>query len=362
MYNQAFLFCEKVKERLCSQDDYQAFLKCLNMFSNGIIQRKDLQNLVSDVLGKFPDLMDEFNQFFERCESIDGFQHLAGVMSKSRQQSPSFLSMSILFSFFSYVIGIEITLPGTLAAESLGSEENLSRSVKGEEKDREHKRDVEAAKEKERSKDKYMGKSIQELDLSDCERCTPSYRLLPPDYPIPSVRHRQKSGAAVLNDHWVSVTSGSEDYSFKHMRRNQYEESLFRCEDDRFELDMLLESVGSAAKSAEELLNIIIDKKISFEGSFRIEDHFTALNLRCIERLYGDHGLDVTDLIRKNPAAALPVILTRLKQKQDEWTKCREGFNVVWADVYAKNHYKSLDHRSFYFKQQDSKNLSAKGK
>lgn len=48
------------------------------------------------------------------------------------------------------------------------------------------------------------------------------------------MRHRQKSGAAVLNDHWVSVTSGSEDYSFKHMRRNQYEESLFRCEDDRF--------------------------------------------------------------------------------------------------------------------------------
>ncbi|KAL1205946.1 Paired amphipathic helix protein Sin3-like 2 [Cardamine amara subsp. amara] len=326
MYNQAFVFCEKVKERLCSQDDYQTFLKCLNIFSNGIIQKKDLQNLVSDLLGKFPDLMDEFNQFFERCESIDGFQHLAGVMSK----------------------------------KSLSSEEHLSRSMKGEEKEREHKRDAEAAKEKERSKDKYMGKSIQELDLSACERCTPSYRLLPSDYPIPSVCHRQESGAAVLNDHWVSVTSGSEDYSFKHMRRNQYEESLFRCEDDRFELDMLLESVGSAAKSAEELLNIIIEKKISFEGSFRIEDHFTALNLRCIERLYGDHGLDVTDLIRKNPAAALPVILTRLKQKQDEWTKCREDFNVVWADVYAKNHYKSLDHRSFYFKQQDSKNLSAK--
>ncbi|KAL0681063.1 hypothetical protein Bca4012_047910 [Brassica carinata] len=123
---------------------------------------------------------------------------------------------------------------------------------------------------------------------------------------------------------------------------------------------MLLESVGSAAKSVEDLLNTIIEKKISFEGSFRVEDHFTALNLRCIERLYGDHGLDVTDLIRKNPAAALPVILTRLKQKQDEWTKCREDFNVVWKDVYAKNHYKSLDHRSFYFKQQDSKNLSAK--
>ncbi|ESQ49942.1 hypothetical protein EUTSA_v10019899mg [Eutrema salsugineum] len=326
MYNQAFVFCEKVKERLCSQDDYQTFLKCLNIFSNGIIQRKDLQNLVSDLLGKFSDLMDEFNQFFERCESIDGFQHLAGVMSK----------------------------------KSFSSEEQLSRSTKVDEKETEHKSDLEAVKETEKYKEEYMGKSIQELDLSDCECCTPSYRLLPPNYPIPTASQKSKLGAEVLNDHWVSVTSGSEDYSFKHMRRNQYEESLFRCEDDRFELDMLLESVCSAARSAENLLNIIIEKKITFSGSFRIKDHFTALNLRCIERLYGDHGLDVIDVLHKNPATALPVILTRLKQKQDEWKKCREDFDKVWAKVYAKNHYKSLDHRSFYFKQQDSKNLCAK--
>ncbi|KAL9827233.1 Paired amphipathic helix protein Sin3-like 1 [Arabidopsis thaliana] len=327
MYKQAFVFCEKVKDRLCSQDDYQTFLKCLNIFSNGIIQRKDLQNLVSDLLGKFPDLMDEFNQFFERCESItDGFQRLAGVMSKK------------LFS----------------------SEEQLSRPMKVEEKESEHKPELEAVKETEQCKKEYMGKSIQELDLSDCECCTPSYRLLPADYPIPIASQRSELGAEVLNDHWVSVTSGSEDYSFKHMRRNQYEESLFRCEDDRFELDMLLESVSSAARSAESLLNIITEKKISFSGSFRIEDHFTALNLRCIERLYGDHGLDVIDILNKNPATALPVILTRLKQKQGEWKKCRDDFDKVWANVYAKNHYKSLDHRSFYFKQQDSKNLSAK--
>ncbi|CAI7917406.1 unnamed protein product, partial [Closterium sp. NIES-53] len=45
--------------------------------------------------------------------------------------------------------------------------------------------------------------------------------------------HRTELGMKVLNDVWVSVTSGSEDYSFTHMRKNQYEESLFRCEDDR---------------------------------------------------------------------------------------------------------------------------------
>ncbi|KAI4389240.1 hypothetical protein MLD38_001488 [Melastoma candidum] len=324
MYGEGFIFCDKVKERLGSADDYQAFLKCLHMYSNGIIKRNDLQVLVTDLLGKYPDLMDEFNDFLGRCENIDGF--LAGVMFK----------------------------------RSLTSEGRMNRSVKVEEKDREVKREVEGQKEKERSKEKYMWKSIQELDLSDCQRCTPSYRLLPNDYPISQASQRSELGAQVFNDHWVSVTSGSEDYSFKHMRKNQYEESLFRCEDDRFELDMLLESVSSTAKRTEELLHSINEDSNNMEIPFQIENYFTALNLRCIERLYGDHGLDVMEILRKNPTLALPVILTRLKQKQEEWTGCRSDFNKVWADIYAKNHYKSLDHRSFYFKQQDSKNLSTK--
>lgn len=87
----------------------------------------------------------------------------------------------------------------------------------------------------------------------------------------------------------------------------------------------------------------------------------SALNLRCVERLYGDHGLDVMDVLRKNALLALPVILTRLKQKQEEWARCRSDFNKVWAEIYAKNYHKSLDHRSFYFKQQDTKSLSTKG-
>ncbi|KAI4321360.1 hypothetical protein MLD38_034752 [Melastoma candidum] len=324
MYSEGFMFCEKVKERLGSSDDYQAFLKCLHMYSNGIIKRNDLQILVTDLLGKYPDLMEEFNDFLGRCENIDGF--LAGVMSK----------------------------------RSLTSEGRMNKSLKLEEKEKEAKHEVEGQKEKERSKEKYMWKSIQELDLSDCQRCTPSYRLLPNDYPISQASQRSELGAQVFNDHWVSVTSGSEDYSFKHMRRNQYEESLFRCEDDRFELDMLLESVSSTAKRTEELLHRISENSNNMETPFQIENYFTALNLRCIERLYGDHGLDVMEILRKNPTLSLPVILTRLKQKQEEWTRCRSDFNKVWADIYAKNHYKSLDHRSFYFKQQDSKNLSTK--
>uniref|UniRef100_A0A1D1YVS6 Paired amphipathic helix protein Sin3-like 3 n=2 Tax=Anthurium amnicola TaxID=1678845 RepID=A0A1D1YVS6_9ARAE len=339
-YTQEFNFFDKVKDKLHA-DTYQEFLKCLNIFSKEIISKTELKNLVGDILGKFPDLMDGFNEFLAHCENIDGF--LAGVFTKRHLNRP---------------VKVE------------DKEKEMERETERE-KDRDH--DRERDKERERLKDsgvhrvsplvkdKYnWTKPISELDLSACQRCTPSYRLLPKSYPIPKASNRTDLGASVLNDVWVSVTSGSEDYSFKHMRKNQYEESLFRCEDDRFELDMLLESVNVTTRRVEDLLKAMQDNTVKAESQIRIEDHLTALNLRCIERLYGDHGLDVMDILRKNPGLALPVILTRLKQKQEEWSKCRADFNKVWAEIYAKNYHKSLDHRSFYFKQQDTKNLSTK--
>ncbi|PAN17692.1 hypothetical protein PAHAL_3G150100 [Panicum hallii] len=341
---QEFHFCEKVKVKL-EPEAYQKFLKCLHIYSQEIITRSELKRLVKDILQHYPDLVNGFNEFLEHCENIDGF--LEGIL-KERQ---------------------------------------TSRTVKTMEKDRDKEHDGQGDPEKERykergkpekaspfnskegashkatafpSKEKYnLCKPISELDLSNCQRCTPSYRLLPKNYPMPPASNLTDIGAAVLNDLWVSVTSGSEDYSFKHMRKNQYEESLFRCEDDRFELDILLESVNSTIKRVEELVEKM-DKSLKPDSSIHIDEHLTCLNMRCIERVYGDHGLDVVDVLRKNADVALPVILTRLKQKQEEWSRCQSDFNKIWAEIYAKNYHKSLDHRSFYFKQQDTKNLSAK--
>ncbi|XP_073227098.1 paired amphipathic helix protein Sin3-like 4 isoform X1 [Cicer arietinum] len=347
MCSPVLAFLEKVKEKLSNPEDYQEFLKCLHIYSREIITRQELLALVGDLLGKYTDIMDGFDDFVTQCEKNEGF--LAGVMNK----------------------------------KSLWNEGHGPKPVKVEDKDRDRDRDdgvkardrecrerdkstgiankdVSIPKVSSLSKDKYVGKPINELDLSNCEQCTPSYRLLPKNYPIPLVSQRTELGAKVLNDHWVSVTSGSEDYSFKHMRKNQYEESLFRCEDDRFELDMLLESVNMTNQRVEEILEKINANIIKGDSPIRIEEHLTALNLRCIERLYGDHGLDVMDVLKKNASLALPVILTRLKQKQEEWARCRADFNKVWAEIYAKNYHKSLDHRSFYFKQQDTKNLSTK--
>ncbi|KAK4764578.1 hypothetical protein SAY86_025668 [Trapa natans] len=335
IYSKEFAFFDKVKERL--HDNHQEFLKCLHIFSQGIITRLELQNLVSDLLGKYPDLMDGLNEFLARCDNNEGF--LADFMRPFPKSVKS--------------EGRDRDHVGYEKDERVKDRERDNR-----ERDRPERNAALANKDP--GQKMYTGKPINELDLSNCESCTPSYRLLPKNYPIPPVSQRTELGAEVLNDHWVSVTSGSEDYSFKHMRKNQYEESLFRCEDDRFELDMLLESVNVTTKRVEELLEKFNSNAIRTDSPVHIEEHLTALNLRCIERLYGDHGLDVMDVLRKNAPLSLPVILIRLKQKQEEWARCRSEFNKVWAEIYAKNYHKSLDHRSFYFKQQDTKNLSTK--
>jgi paired amphipathic helix protein Sin3a len=86
----------------------------------------------------------------------------------------------------------------------------------------------------------------------------------------------------------------------------------------------------------------------------------STIHLNAISRIYGDHGEEILELLRKNPAATVPVVLKRLKQKDQEWKKARHELNKHWKETVEKNHYKSFDHRSFYFRQADKKYLSTK--
>ena len=40
----------------------------------------------------------------------------------------------------------------------------------------------------------------------------------------------------MLNDTWVSFPSWSEDSTFVSSRKTQFEEHIYRCEDERFEV------------------------------------------------------------------------------------------------------------------------------
>ena len=46
----------------------------------------------------------------------------------------------------------------------------------------------------------------------------------------------------MLNDTWVSFPAWSEDSQFVTSRKTQYEEFIYRTEDERFEFDVILET------------------------------------------------------------------------------------------------------------------------
>ena len=305
-------FFERVKARLRNRESYNELIKCLNIFNSEVISKMELQSLVWDIIGRYPDLYSGFSEFLARCESMD-FEYLESGRVKD----------------------------GKLTVKEL------------------QKLKVTSAREK------FLMRPISELDLSACERCGPSYRLLPNDYPKAPASARSSLCKEHLNDNWVSVTSGSEDYSFKAMRKNQYEEALFRCEDDRFELDMVLETTEVTICALEPIVEKLNAMSSDEASQFRIpEGLLSPIHLRTIERLYGigtDRGSDIRRMILDYPSATAHVVMARLKQKYAEWKRIKTELTPVWVDVYEKNYNKSLDHRSFYFKQTDKKALSAKG-
>mmetsp|Transcript_21997 Transcript_21997/g.42715 ORF Transcript_21997/g.42715 Transcript_21997/m.42715 type:complete len:1011 (+) Transcript_21997:60-3092(+) len=201
---------------------------------------------------------------------------------------------------------------------------------------------------------------VASVDFTSCQQPTPSYRRIPDDIPLPSCSGRTPLCDEVLNNRCISIPTGSEDFSFKSTRKNQYEENLFKCEDERFELDMVIENNAAAIRILEPLEQKIEEMTPEQAKAFALPDDLDILHIRAIARVYGDHGYQIIDLLRKNPSVAIPIVLARLRQKDEEWRRVRVSMRDSWRKIAAQNYNKSLDHRSFYFKQEDKKRINPK--
>ena len=194
-----------------------------------------------------------------------------------------------------------------------------------------------------------------EINFMNCKRHGPSYRSLPDEYHQPKCSGRTELCNEVLNDQLISVPTGSED-GFKTSIKNQFEENLFACEDERYELDMVIEINTSTIQA---LLPIIKElKEIKNLKNYKIEDGLNILHLRSIERIYGHKGHLMIQALSENPVVTIPILLSRLQQKDKEWRTVRSNWNFIWQEIYEKNYYRSLDHQSVQFKQKEKKLLN----
>uniref|UniRef100_A0A0D9WKF8 Histone deacetylase interacting domain-containing protein n=1 Tax=Leersia perrieri TaxID=77586 RepID=A0A0D9WKF8_9ORYZ len=192
------------------------------------------------------------------------------------------------------------------------------------------------------------------VDLSNAKQCTPSYCLLPKNCVTLQSSYQTELGKSILNDSLVSVTSGSED-CFKFRTKNQYEENMFKCEDDLYESDMVLQRFRAT-------VDFIKNLQVRVGSNVKIQEHLTPLHKRCIEQLYDDSGTDMLDVLSEseNTSSALAVILSRLNHKIRDLSEARLSLNKICSDIVANNYHMSLDLRSPSFKQLDMKRMNPK--
>ena len=67
---------------------------------------------------------------------------------------------------------------------------------------------------------------------------------------------------------------------------------------------------------------------------------------RIVRKIYGkDHGWEILQALEDNPAVAVPIVLARLKQKDEEWKRAEREWNKVWREVVRPSPSLSLSRR-----------------
>ncbi|EPQ53755.1 hypothetical protein GLOTRDRAFT_139874 [Gloeophyllum trabeum ATCC 11539] len=193
-----------------------------------------------------------------------------------------------------------------------------------------------------------------------------SYRRLPENEINVTCSGRDDMCKAVLNDEWVShPTFASEDSGFVAHKKNVYEEALHRSEEERHEYDFHIEAITRTISALEPINNKIAQLSAEERSNFKLKANLggvgKSIHQRVIKKIYGrEAGLDVIQAMQDSPALAIPVVLGRLKQKEEEWKRAQREWNKVWREVDARNYEKSLDHQGITFKMNDKKATSTK--
>ncbi|MBW0489565.1 hypothetical protein O181_029280 [Austropuccinia psidii MF-1] len=195
--------------------------------------------------------------------------------------------------------------------------------------------------------------------------CGPSYRYLPDSELSSTCSGRDALCWDVLNDKLVCSPIGTvEEQTFFPRQTNAFEKALYQAEDERHEYDYHIEANVRTIALLEPINLRIQQMDPETRNEYRLKPGLggqsKSVYQRIIKKIYGKEGQEVIQALHENPALAVPIVLARLKQKDEEWKKALRDWNRVWKDVDAKNYWKALDHQGISFKAIDKKMIGNK--
>jgi paired amphipathic helix protein Sin3a len=166
---------------------------------------------------------------------------------------------------------------------------------------------------------------------------------------------------SVLNDEWVSHPSfASDDGAWATVRKSPFEDALHRTEEERheydFHLDALARTIAALEPLAQRLAHVPLGERAAARVKTPLAGAGKALHARVVRKVYGRAaGADVLKALHETPALAVPVVLARLRQKEDEWKRARAAWARVWREVDARAYPRSLDRRAADARAADKK-------
>ncbi|KAF2459835.1 hypothetical protein BDY21DRAFT_336623 [Lineolata rhizophorae] len=202
--------------------------------------------------------------------------------------------------------------------------------------------------------------------LANCRGLNPSYRLLPKRERQRVCSGRDELCKAVLNDDWAShPTWASEDSGFVAHRKNIHEEILHRIEEERHDYDFSIEACARTIQLLEPIAQSLLLATSEEQGQLQLPPGLggqsETIHKRVIYKLYGrDKGNDVCRNLLDIPSKVVPVLLTRLKSKLEEWKAAQREWEKVWRDQTQKVFWKSLDHQTANQKGNDKRQYQTK--
>ncbi|KAI9485323.1 MAG: hypothetical protein EXX96DRAFT_475954 [Benjaminiella poitrasii] len=205
-------------------------------------------------------------------------------------------------------------------------------------------------------------------DLAHCKatRESPSYRVVPQEWQTQPCSGRDQLAWEVLNDEYVSHPIwASEDDGFVASKKSQYEEAMHRCEEERYDYNMHIDANLNVIALLEPIALRIEQMTPEERTAFRLKPGLGGQSVtiyeRIIKKVYDkERGLEIIELLYSNPAQVVPILLKRLKQKDEEWKRAQREWNKIWRELDAKNYYKALDYQGITFKSNDRKAMAPK--
>lgn len=157
--------------------------------------------------------------------------------------------------------------------------------------------------------------SMISIDYNSCSQYGTSYRSVPRSYTPPACSGRTSLCREVLNDHCVLFPTFTDESSSVASKKSVFEEHMYKIEDERFELDIVMEVNLSAIRALESVQlhmnSLPADQLSHFQLDDQLGGQSAVTQKQAVQRIYGERANEIIDGLKRNPRVAVPIVLKR---------------------------------------------------